>query len=159
MLQSVPFHLPLCFTFDTQFSAHSNSIVRNWIVIIFMASFLYLSVFSQDKYERHTSPTALIMMLTQVEDMIPVHDHLYDSTPMTDRSNVTQCVDPQRFVFSFSEENTHCHREKCMCFGIIRKTHSMSNFGVFVVLSDIRSMTEDCSKNLFLFLGFCELYC
>ena len=144
------------------------------------------------------APTALIMMLTQAEDMIPAHDHLSDSTGnvfvsngkmylfqivkyiylrwcsprqrtwsqrmipalcdstgLTHESNVTQCIDPLRFVFCILVIwKTRIDAQTIVCVLVL--SHSWSNFGVFVILSDIRSMTDDRSKKHFLFLDFCE---
>ena len=74
--------------------------------------------------------------------MIPA---LYDSTGLTHESNVTQCIDPLRFVFCILViRKTRNDPQTIVC--VLVSSHSWSNFGVFVVLSDIRSMTEDRSK-------------
>ena len=86
-----------------------------------MPLYLYLSVFSQDKYERHTHCTDY--------DVVPGPEHDPSTwsplTQLTDELNVTQCIDPHRCLICvfINQKNTHCPTKIC----IIRKTHSLSN--------------------------------
>ena len=83
--------------------------------------FVFVSFFSQDKYERHTHCTDY--------DVVPGPEHDPSTwsplTQLTDELNVTQCIDPQRFLICvFINQEKHALTYKGLFY---QKTHSMSS--------------------------------
>ena len=83
--------------------------------------FVFVSFFSQDKYERHTHCTDY--------DVVPGPEHDPSTwsplTQLTDELNVTQCIDPQRFLICvFINQEKHALTYKGLYY---QKTHSMSS--------------------------------
>ena len=118
--------------FDPRKRTHT---IFSWLYICICQFFL--------KSNRKDVFTALIMMLSQVQATMPAHDQLWIKCHTMHY--------PRRFVICvYRTQKKHILTHKGLyVFWYYQKNTLNEQFGVFVVLSDIRSMTENCPKDLF----------